>query len=128
AGLFSVTTAKPTRDLDGYLIGRVGTLDVHRIEGAISGAPAAIANFAQFRLSGVHLQSAGDVENTKLHLDEPAAKQGGGRLEIALQPTDDLDVLLIGSGSVTDSRVFHVQLARLSPETLTFLRQFDPKV
>jgi iron complex outermembrane recepter protein len=128
AGLFNVVTAKPTRDLTGYLIGRVGDLDVHRVEGAVGGAPSWTKDFAQFRLSGVHLQGAGDVRNTKLDLDEPAAKQGAGRLEIALQPLDDLDVLLIGSGAVTDSRVFHVQLSRLSPSSLDFLRQFDPEV
>ena len=128
AGLFNVVTAKPTRELTGYLSARVGTLDVHRVEGAVSGSPKMLADFAQFRLSGVHLHGPGDVENTKLDIDEPGAKQGAGRLEIALQPTSDLDILLIGSGAVTDSRVFHVQLARLSDPTLAFLRQFDPEV
>src|SRR6185295_5684512 len=128
AGLFNVITKKPTKELEGYLLGRVGTLDVHRVEGAISGSPAMIRDWAQFRLSGVHLQQPGDVENTKLDIDEPAAKQGAGRLEIALQPTDDLDVLLIGSGAVTDSRVFHVQLQHVPDATLSFLRQFDPEV
>jgi iron complex outermembrane receptor protein len=128
AGLFNVVTTKPTKDLTGYLVARGGDLGVHRFEVAVGGAPAWAKNFAQFRIAGLHTELPGDVHNTKLDIGEPAAKQGGGRMEIALQPLEDLDVLLIGSGAVTDSRVFHVQLARLTPETLDFLRQFDPRV
>src|ERR1051326_8884490 len=121
AGLFNVVTARLTSDFTGYFIGRRGTLGVHRVEGALSGAPSWTKSFAQFRISGIHSELPGDVDNTKLDIREPAAKQAGGRMEIALQPLDDLDVLLVGSGAVTDSRGFHVQLARLTPDTLTFL-------
>jgi len=127
AGLFNVVTARPTRDLTGYLIGRVGDLDVHRVEAAVSGSPSWLKDIAQFRLSGVDLHAAGDVENTKLDVKEPAAKQRAGRLEIALQPLEDLDVLLIGSGARTEGRAFHVQLSRLPEATVQFLRQFDPR-
>jgi iron complex outermembrane recepter protein len=128
AGLFNVVTARPTQELTGYVLGRVGDLDVHRVEAAVSGSPSWLKNVAQFRLSGLDLHGAGDVENTKLGIKEPAAKQRAGRLEIALQPLADLDVLLIGSGAHTTSRIFHVQLARLTAGELQFLRQFDPKV
>jgi len=128
AGLFNVVTARPTRELTGYVLGRVGDLDVHRVEAAVSGSPAWLRDYAQFRLSGVELHGAGDVENTKLGIKEPAPKQQGGRLEIALQPAADLDLLLVGSGAHTTSRVFHVQLARLTGPELDFLRQFDPRV
>ena len=128
AGLFNVITARPTRELTGYLIGRVGDLDVHRVEAAVGGSPAWLRDFAQFRLSGVDLHGVGDVDNTKLRIKEPSPKQRAGRLEIALQPLDGLDMLLIGSGAHTTSRVFHVQLARLTPGELQFLRQFDPQV
>jgi iron complex outermembrane recepter protein len=128
AGLFNVVNARPTRELTGYVLGRAGTLDVHRVEAAVSGSPSWLRDFAQLRVSGVELHGPGDVENTKLGIKEPAAKQRAGRLEIALQPLRDLDVLLIGSGAHTTSRVFHVQLARLTPAELDFLRQFDPRI
>src|SRR5256714_10298380 len=112
AGLFNVVTARPTQELTGYVLGRVGDLDVHRVEAAVSGSPSWLKNVAQFRLSGLDLHGAGDVENTKLGIKEPAAKQRAGRLEIALQPLAYLDVLLIGSGAPPTSPRFPVQPPR----------------
>src|ERR1041384_7639359 len=58
AGLFNVVTARPTQELTGYFIGRAGDLDVHRVEGAISGSPSWLKDVAQLRLSGVDLHGA----------------------------------------------------------------------
>ncbi len=126
AGLFNVVTAKPSKELTGFLIGRIGTLGAHHVEAAIGGPLGTLGDVAQFRVAGLESQQAGDVENTKLGADDPAAVARGGRLSLALQPLDDLEVLFIGSLAHSESR-FHGQAYKLSESSAEFLRQFDPK-
>jgi iron complex outermembrane receptor protein len=123
AGLFNVVTAKPTKELDGYLIGQGGNLGTHRFEGAVGGP---LGRIAQFRLAGVDSRQPGDVDNTKLKTDVPGAEQRGGRIELAAQPLEGLDWLFIGSVASTESR-FHGQAHKFPESSKRFLRRFDPR-
>ena len=125
-GLFNVTTAAPTRDYTGTLLARAGGLGVHRVEAALGG-PLAGLDWAQFRIAFLDLQDAGDVENTKLGIDEPASRQRAARLKLALQPLDKLDVLVIGSLARTDAIAFQFQQYHLRDSSVRFLRQYDPR-
>ena len=127
AGLFNVTTGNPTRELSGYVLGKIGGLDLHRVEAAIGAPLGPLGEFAQLRLAAVDLHGVGDVENTKLRLREPAPKQQAGRLKLAIQPLDALDVLLIAERAETESRFFHVQQHDLRDSSVEFLRRFDPR-
>jgi iron complex outermembrane receptor protein len=125
-GLFNVTTAAPTREFTGLLVVRAGGLGVHRVEAA-GGGPLGALDWAQFRVALLDSQEAGDVDNTKLRVEEPKAKQRAGRLKLALQPLDGLDVLLIGSLARTDARAFQFQQHHLRDSSVRFLRQYDPR-
>jgi iron complex outermembrane receptor protein len=128
AGLFNVTTSRPTRELTGSITGRIGGLDTHRVEVAVGGPLGPLGDVAQFRLAAVDSDGINDVVNTKLPDHPPDVQQRAGRLSLALQPLDGLDALLIGSRATTDSpRTFTWQQRDLRPSSVTFLRQYDPK-
>jgi iron complex outermembrane receptor protein len=128
AGLFNVTTGRPTRELSGYLLGRIGDLGVHRVEAAIGGPIGPLGNVAQFRLAALDAKLPEDVLNTKLDQKEPAAEQHAGRLRLAFQPLDGLEILLTGSRSnVQAARTFSFQQKDLKASSVDFLRQFDPE-
>ncbi len=127
AGLFNVVTGSPTREYSGYVLGGIGGLGAHRVEAAIGGPLGPLADWARFRLAAVESKGAGDVRNTALDLDEPATEQQAGRLKLEITPLETLDVLVVGSLAVTDSRFFHIQSYDFRPATVDFLRQFDPE-
>ncbi|MGH7802711.1 MAG: TonB-dependent receptor, partial [Candidatus Binatia bacterium] len=126
AGLFNVTTGSPTDEFSGFVLGRAGSLGVHRFEAAVGGPLGAWGDVARFRLAVMDAQQAGDVRNTFLDVDEPATQQHAGRLKLELTPVDSLEVLLIGEIATTDSRFFHVQQHSLRDSSVQFLRRFDP--
>ncbi len=128
AGLFNVTTGRPSRELTGYLLGRIGDLGVHRVEAAIGGPIGPLGDVTQFRLAALDANLPEDVLNTKLNEKEPATEQRAGRLRLAFQPLDGLEILLTGSRStVQAARTFSFQQNDLSAESVDFLRRFDPK-
>jgi iron complex outermembrane receptor protein len=127
AGLFNVTTGGPTEEYTGFVLGKIGGLGVHRVEAAIGGPVASLGDFLRFRLAAVDSEQAGDVHNTALDLDEPATKQQAARLKLEIRPLSDLEVLLIGSRAITDSRFFHIQSFDFRDATVDWIRQFDPR-
>ncbi|HKY90777.1 MAG TPA: TonB-dependent receptor [Nevskiaceae bacterium] len=122
AGLFSLTTAKPSREWTGYAIGRTGELGVDRLEAAVGGP---LADWLQVRVAGVNSNLEEDLENTRLDTKEPGARQRAGRVQVAIQPLDALDILLIGSRATTRSMYLRSQNHAMQPDDVTFLRQYD---
>ena len=128
AGLFNVTSSRPTRDFTGDVSVRVGTLHEHRVEAAVGGPIGPFRDVAQFRLALLDLHGVDDVLNTKLNQDGLHLEQRGGRLSIALQPFDGFEALVIGSLARTDAiRNYLWQQRKMRPSFIQFLRQFDPK-
>ncbi|MGH7897169.1 MAG: TonB-dependent receptor, partial [Candidatus Binatia bacterium] len=128
AGLFNLTTGRPTREFTGYLLGRVGTLGVHRVEAAIGGPLGPLGELAQFRVAVLESKQAEDVFNTKLREEEPATEQLAGRLRLAVQPIDDIELLFTATRSRIDAaRTFSFQQHDLRPSSVDFLRRFDPE-
>jgi iron complex outermembrane recepter protein len=128
AGLFNVTTARPTRDFTGTILTRIGGLDTHRFEAAVGGPLGPFGNFAQFRIAALESDGIEDVVNTKRPERDPDVEQKGGRFSLALQPLEGLDALLIGSRATTASpRTFTWQQRHLRPSSVQFLRQYDPR-
>ncbi|MGH7806054.1 MAG: TonB-dependent receptor plug domain-containing protein, partial [Candidatus Binatia bacterium] len=128
AGLFHVLTAAPTKEFTGHVLGRVGNLGAHRAEIALGGPVYPFGDIAQFRLALLDFEGVGDVENTFLDEDEPSPVQRAGRLKLALQPLDGLEITLAGERVTTESRPFHAQQTNLRQSSLDFLRQFDPEI
>ncbi len=127
AGLFNLRTASPTKEFTGFLIGRGGGLGVHRVEAAVGGGLGPLADVAQFRLAVVDSAQEEDVHNTRLDSEEPDQTQRAGRVKLALQPLDDLDVLLIGSRAKTRTRYLRSQNHDLPQSSEDFQRQYDPE-
>ncbi len=128
AGLFNVTTGRPGGELSGYLLGRIGDVGVHRVEAAIGGPIGPLGDVAQFRVAVLDANLPEDVLNTKLDQKEPAAEQRAGRVRLAFQPLDGLEILLTGSRSnVEAARTFSFQQKDLRDSSVDFLRQFDPR-
>jgi iron complex outermembrane recepter protein len=128
AGLFNVTTGRPSRELSGYLLGRIGDLGVHRVEAAVGGPLGPFGERAQFRLAVLDAALPEDVRNTKRGEKEPATEHRAGRLRLAFQPLDELEIFLTGSRSnIEAARTFSFQQKDLSQSSIDFLRQFDPE-
>ncbi|HKY92023.1 MAG TPA: TonB-dependent receptor [Nevskiaceae bacterium] len=125
AGLFNVTTTAPGDEFSGYVLGRIGSLDMHRAEAAIGGPLP--GNFGALRVAAVDLKQPGDVHNTALDVDEPATKQHAARVRYDIEPVEGLDVALIGSTAKTDSRYFHIQNFGMRDATREFVQQYDPR-
>jgi outer membrane receptor protein involved in Fe transport len=127
AGLFNVRTAKPTKEFTGHLIGRGGDLGVHRLEAAFGAGLGPLADVAQFRFAFVDSAQEEDVHNTRLDSEEPDQRQRAARLQLAFQPLDDLDVLLIGSRAKTRTRYLRSQQHDLPQSSVDFQRTYDPE-
>ncbi|MGH7803894.1 MAG: TonB-dependent receptor plug domain-containing protein, partial [Candidatus Binatia bacterium] len=128
AGLFNVTTGRPTREFSGTLVGRIGQNGVHRLEAAIGGPLGPFGDRAQFRLAALDAGLPEDVLNTKRNEKEPSTEQRAGRLTLAFQPLDELEIFLTGSRSnIEAARTFSFQQKDLSASSVDFLRQFDPE-
>ena len=127
AGLFNIRTAKPTKEFTGHLIGRGGDLGVRRLEAAFGAGLGPLADVAQFRFAFVDSAQEEDVHNTRLDSDEPDQRQRAARLQLALQPLEDLDVLLIGSRAKTRTRYLRSQHHDLPQSSIDFQRTYDPE-
>ncbi len=125
AGLFNVTTARPTRELSGHLLARAGGLDVHRLEAAIGGLLGPLGDLAHFRFAFVEANQEEDVFNTKLDQGEPDAQQRAARFKLTVEPLDGLEVLFIGSRATTDAWIFHAQAHMFPDSSVEFLRRYD---
>ncbi len=127
AGLFNVTTASPTEELDGYLFGHVGGLETRGLEGAIGGPVGSLGDIARFRLALLASDQAADVKNTFRGGAEPAVGQRAARLKLDLHPLPHLDVRLLAEHAETDADVDLYQLHMLSDSSVELLRRYDPR-
>ena len=127
AGLFNVTTASPSDEFEGYVLGGVGGLGVHRLEAALGGPLGELGDLVRFRLAAVDLDGPGDVENTALDVDEPATEQQAGRLKLeisaARRTSTSADRLARAHGVALLPR----PVVRLPRRDVEFLRGFDPE-
>lgn len=89
-GLLHFISAKPTKELEGYVNLTVGTKDTKNIEAVISGP---LTDNVQARLSVADNNADGWIRNT-IGENGNTINNTSGRLQLAYQPSEDLDILL----------------------------------
>ncbi|MEE4145324.1 MAG: TonB-dependent receptor [Halieaceae bacterium] len=90
-GLVHYITEKPTRDLDGYIMGSVGDYEQYSVEGAVGGGN----DWVSGRFSGVIHNADGYINNQfpgKGKLNN--ANDESYRAQVMFTPTEDLQILL----------------------------------
>jgi iron complex outermembrane recepter protein len=92
-GLIHVVTNKPTEEREGYLKGNVGSFDSYSAEAAISGP---LGDTIQARLAVFFSGNDGHIKND-LGPDQQGDNTKAGRLHVAFNPTEKLDILLTAS-------------------------------
>lgn len=97
-GLIHYVSNRPTKMLEGYVSAMGGELGNFHTEAAISGP---LADNVQARISGAYNRRDGHMKND-LGADVGAQNNYGFRAQLAVQPTDNLDILLIGRYSRND--------------------------
>ncbi|MEN9923884.1 MAG: hypothetical protein RL268_10 [Pseudomonadota bacterium] len=97
-GLIHYVSNRPTKELDGYLSVMGGELGNFHTEGAISGP---LAENVQARFSGAYNSRDGHMKNDA-GANVGAQNNYGFRAQLAAQPTEYLDILLIGRYSRND--------------------------
>ncbi|WP_138378910.1 TonB-dependent receptor [Luteithermobacter gelatinilyticus] len=100
-GLIHVISRKPGEELEGYADLTVGSFDQIRLESAIGGA---LSETTAFRAAGFYNTHDGYVKNS-IGRDNYEDDTIAGRLQLQVQPSEDLEILLIGSGNKTDDIV-----------------------
>ncbi|MGC4252863.1 MAG: TonB-dependent receptor [Sphingobium sp.] len=109
-GLVHFISARPTKEFEGYVDLMAGTRDHYSAEAAVSGP---ISDQVQFRLSGVYNYRAPYMKND-------AGTDAGGqnnyafRGQIAMQPTETLNLLFIGRYAKNDNEKFSGGLGKPS--------------
>lgn len=94
-GLVHFVTKRPTDTLDGYLTLGGGSYSQFRAEGALGGP---IAEGASMRLSAATNHHSGWLKN-RIGPDLNNGNDVSGRVQLLLEPADDLDILLNVRGS-----------------------------
>lgn len=102
-GLVHFVTARPTEETTGYFEVSGASHSQFKFEGAISGA---LADNVQARLSYARNVHDGYVENRGPGTEDPNdTDNNAGRLQVAIQPTENLDVLFNVHGSKNDANM-----------------------
>jgi iron complex outermembrane receptor protein len=102
-GLVHFVSAKPTEDFSGYLELTAAENSQFKVEGALSGA---LGDAMQARLSFAHNQHDGYVENRGPGSEDPNDTDNNAlRLQLAFQPSENLDVLLNVHNSKNDAEM-----------------------
>jgi outer membrane receptor protein involved in Fe transport len=92
AGALNLTNAKPTEDLQGYVnLNYDFDFETTTVETAVSNS---LSDNVQGRIALKYVDEGGYIENTLSGNDEVAHETLLGRLTLAWQPTDKVDVLL----------------------------------
>ena len=125
AGVFNVVTAKPTEELSGNLLVRVGEFGERQLEAGVGGP---LTDWLGVRLSGLSLDYDGRLWNTKARRFDDFSEQRAGRLKLHVRPTDALGAEVGVLHSELDEGVFRYQLDRLDDGTRDYLDDFDPRV
>lgn len=97
-GLIHYVSKRPTDTLDGYASLSVGSDGLLRTEGAVGGP---ISEKAQYRLAGATNQLDGYVEND-VGPDLGEQDNYALRAQLAIQPTDNVDIIFLGRYSDND--------------------------
>lgn len=92
-GLIHIVNAKPGNEFGGFVQGSYGNFDEYRLEGGVN---VPLSDAVSTRFSFLRTKRDGFISNAigpKMNADNTIA----GRLQIALRPSDALDILLRGS-------------------------------
>jgi iron complex outermembrane receptor protein len=102
-GLVHFVSAKPTGETEGYADFTLAENSQFKFEGALSGA---LGEKVQGRLSFAHNEHDGYVTNRGPGLEDPNdADNNAARLQVALQASENFDVLFNVHGSKNDARM-----------------------
>ncbi|MGR4890684.1 TonB-dependent receptor [Sphingopyxis sp. LARHCG72] len=100
AGVISVVTARPSRELEGRASVTVAEMDEYRASGTISGP---IGDTIGVRLTGYYNDIGGNIRNLLTGRDANRTKSWGVRGKLEWQPTDRLTLLFAGDYRESDS-------------------------
>lgn len=100
AGVISVVTARPSRDLEGRASVSVAEMDEYRASGTIS---APLGDTLGFRLTGYYNDIGGNIRNVLTGNDANRTKSWGVRGKLEWRPTDRLTFLLAGDYRKSDA-------------------------
>jgi iron complex outermembrane recepter protein len=101
AGAFNMTTRKPSFDPNGYVRALYGEYGQYALEGAAGGA---ITDTLAFRVAASSNGQDGWVENVVSGDKLPKQDNMAGRISLAYQPTDSLDVILKAERTTSKSK------------------------
>ena len=94
AGLVSVITKAPDFDFGGEVEATLGNYDLQQVRGTITGP--VIADSLAFRLTGFGTRRDGYFDNVVTGTDVNDRNRFGFRGQLLFQPSDDLDIRVIG--------------------------------
>lgn len=100
AGVISVVTARPSRDLEGRASVSVAEMDEYRASGTIS---APLGDTLGFRVTGYYNDIGGNIRNVLTGDDTNRTKSWGVRGKLEWRPTDRLTLLLAGDYRKSDA-------------------------
>jgi iron complex outermembrane receptor protein len=100
AGVISVVTARPSRDLEGRASVSVAEMDEYRASGTIS---APLGDTLGFRVTGYYNDIGGNIRNVLTGDDANRTKSWGVRGKLEWRPTDRLTLLLAGDYRKSDA-------------------------
>lgn len=100
AGVISVVTARPSRELEGRVSVTVAEMDEYRASGTISGP---VGDTIGVRLTGYYNDIGGNIRNVLTGDDANRTKSWGVRGKLEWQPTDRLTLLFAGDYRTSDS-------------------------
>jgi iron complex outermembrane receptor protein len=126
AGLFNVISNSPTAQFSANLrVSDAPEDGERRIEG---GAGGMLTDWGGIRVSGLKIDRRGVLENTDLGRKDDQQQQEAGRVKLLFLPFEGLSMELTAVHSQSMMTYWPLQLDKLSPATLTYLRAFDPQV
>lgn len=125
AGVIKFESARPTRELEGYVRGAYGRFDMIDLEGAVSGP---ISETISARASGLFQRRDDYVDNRFANAPEDAFEEFdeyAGRVQFLYEPSDETNLLLNLHGRKLNggSRTFRANA--IQPGTGGFVPGFD---
>jgi iron complex outermembrane receptor protein len=124
AGVINVVTKRPSRELtfDGEVV--VAEQDEYRLLGSVSGP---LGPSAGFRLTGFWNDVGGHIENIATGKDYNGGKSYGARAKLEFEPTENLNLLVIGDYRKSDADCCQFQARSfVNPVALSLLAPIVP--